>query len=142
MNKVLLSIVIISMILLIPLQSVFSANATNINEEKNKSAGIFHKNYFFCKIRTSDPIDGRAILIPGFSFFPMGGVNVKRAFGILIAFEHFGGSIYFNNDEYSSNFKYAFILWFNGYFKNYWYKTWKIFDIDGIAVFARVCHFF
>jgi len=117
-------------------------NATNINEEKNKLTGIFHKNYFFCKIRTSDPIDGRDILIPGFSFFPRGGVNVKRAFRILVAYKHYGGSIYFNNDEYSSNFKYAFIFWFNGYFKNYWYKTWQIFDINGIAIFARVCHFF
>jgi len=50
MKKVLLSIVFISMMLLIPLQSVYSANAKIINEENNKSAGIFHKNIFFVKL--------------------------------------------------------------------------------------------
>ena len=141
MKKVLFSLLVISLILAILFQSVFSANATIIYEEKDNLTRIAYKNYFNCTIKTSrDSFDGRAILFPGLLISFMGGVNVKRASGILVTYLDQFGEITFNNDEYGGNFNYAFIFSFNGYFRNWVYKAWRIFDINGTVKFARVCY--
>jgi hypothetical protein len=141
MKKVLLSIVIISIILLIPLQSVFSANATFINKEKENLTRFVHKNYFKCKINTSkESVDGRALFFPGLLRSVMYGANVIRAFGILIADSYYAGHISFNNDKYYGDWIYALVISFNGNFHNYFYKAFPVFDMEGTAKFARVCY--
>ena len=120
--------------------TVQPAIADFINGEDFKLSRLGYKNYFNCKIRTSDAIDGRVLLFPGFSLSFMGGANVKIAFGILIAYDYVAGCIHFNNDKYKGDFNYAIIFLFNGFFKNYFYKPWPVIDINGTAKFARVCY--
>ena len=112
-----------------------------IDDEKEILRGINVKDYKNCKIRSEDG-DGRAILIPGYisSFLQPGtsGVTVKRAFGILFGDECVGHPIYFNDDSYCGNWTRAYVFSFNGYFSNYWDRTWRAFKIDGTAKFVRV----
>jgi hypothetical protein len=140
MKKVLL-IIIISILFLIPLQSVFSANAKFISEEKENLTGIAHKIYFKCKINTSkESVDGRAILFPGLVRSIGYGAKVIRAFGILIADSYLAGHISFNNDKYYGDWRYALVFLFNGYFHNYFDKAFRVFDMKGTAKFAIVCY--
>ena len=142
MKKVVFSIITISLMLGTMFQSVLSANEIFLDEEKDKLTGVItHKDYLNCKIRTYEfGVDGRAFLFPGCLFAFMGGGNIKRASGILIAFEYMMGYISFNNDTYHGDWKYVFIFSFNGYFRNYYDRVWKVFDMNGIAKFARVVY--
>lgn len=98
------------------------AFANSINKEENKLTSTGFKNYFNCKIRTSEAFDGRALIFPGLLISFLRSANVKIAFGKLVAYEHEAESIYFDKDEYGSKFRYAFVFCFNGYFVNYFYK--------------------
>jgi len=141
MKKVLLVVFFVSMMLMIPFQSVFSANATFISEEKSNLIRIAHKNYFNCKINTSkDSIDCRAILFPGLVRSIMYGAKVIRTFGILIADSYYAGHISFDNDKNMGDWIYALVISFNGYFHNYFYRAFPVFDIKGTAKFALVCY--
>jgi hypothetical protein len=143
MNKVLFSIIIISLLLVTLLQSVRSANEVFLDGQKDKVAGYpTHKDYFNCKIKTYEfGVDGRAFLFPGCLKAFMGGGNIKRASGILIAFEHIMGEISFNDDEYNGDWIRAYIFSFNGYFRNYMDRVWQVFNMDGTAKFARVIYY-
>jgi hypothetical protein len=121
-------------------QSVTSKNPNFINDESNNITSVAYKNYFNCKIRTSGAMDGRVLLFPGLLFSIGDGANVKRSSGTLIAFDYLAGSIYFDNDEYRGDFRYAVVFWFNGYIHNYFEGPWKIFDINGTALIARVSY--
>jgi hypothetical protein len=139
MKKVLLSIVFISMMLLIPLQSVYSANATFISKVKQDLTRIAHKVYFNCKINTSkESVDGRAELFPGLIRSIGYGAKVIRAFGILIADSYLAGHISLNTDKYYGDWIYALVFSFNGYFHNYFYKAFRVFDMTGTAKFALI----
>lgn len=146
MKKVLLPIIIISLVLVTIFQSVLSANAIFINEEKGKVTENNYKDYRNCTIRTKHgSVDGRAVLFPG--FWSSGwwsasgpGVDVKGAFGILIGEgSHWTNLIYFNDDHYYIDWIKAYVFSFNGYFSNEVYLPYgAVFEIDGTAKFVRV----
>jgi hypothetical protein len=103
-----------------------------------------YKDYKDCSIRAKEGVDGKAFLFPGFfSSWPesdSNGIDVERAFGILIRVHVICPcyGIYFNNDYYYSNWTKAYVFSFTGYFYNYFYGPWRIFEIDGTAKFVRV----
>jgi hypothetical protein len=144
MKKAILYIIIISLIFVIIFQSVLSANAIFINDDKSKLQENNYKDYWNCTIKAKEGIEGKAFLFPGFfSSWPgsdSAGVDVKRAFGILIRDNEpcplYG--IYFNNDYYYANWTKAYVFSFTGYFYNYFDGPWRIFEINGTAKFVRI----
>jgi len=144
MKKAILYIIIISLIFVIIFQSVLSANAIFINDDKSKLQENNYKDYWNCTIKAKEGIEGKAFLFPGFfSSWPgsdSAGVDVKRAFGILIRDNEpcplYG--IYFNNDYYYTNWTKAYVFSFTGYFYNYFDGPWRIFEINGTAKFVRI----
>jgi hypothetical protein len=144
MKKVILYIIIISLILIFIFQSILSANAIFINDDKSKLQEKNYKDYWNCTIKAIEGVEGKAFLFPRFfSSWPgsdSAGVDVNRAFGILIRdYEPcplYG--IYFNNDYYYTNWTKAFVFSFTGDFYNYFYGPWRLFEINGTAKFVRI----
>ena len=127
-------------------QSVPSANAVFINEEKDKVTAYNYKDYIACTIKSeSGSVSGRAFLFPGFCFsgwwFDSGhGVYVVGASGILIGVDSdWSGVIYFNDDHYWNDGIRAYVISFFGYFSNQKnFLLENVFEINGIALFVRV----
>jgi len=138
MRKVLVSILVISLVSIPFFNSVNSSNTICNNRDSEKLLGRNFKDYRNCRIRnTQDVVDGIAYLFPG--YFSGGGGNVNRAFGILASREAIMlFRLYFNEDYYFSNWSFAIIFSFDGYFQNFWEGPYRIFEIDGTAKFVRL----
>jgi len=144
MKKTLFSIIITIILFTTILQSNIKVNAISKFKEDRKDIEIKYKDYSNCRIRTKDgEVDGKAFLFPGFIYSWPGsdsnGVDVEKAIGVLIGDgSDWTNHIYFNDDQYYMNWKKAYIISFNGFFYNYFYSPWRVFEIDGTAKFVRL----
>ena len=124
-------------------QSAFANDNTSVDytmNDEDKLPDSNYKDYWNCRIRAKEGVDGKAFLLPGFFSSGPPGIDVKRAYGILKN-EYNDWStdgIRFNNDYYFHNWIKAYVFSFTGYFSNYYYAPWRLFEIDGTAFFVRI----
>ena len=136
MKKVLVSIIFISILSITLLNSVNSADTICITHDDERILGGNFKDYRDCRIRTPQgEVDGIAYLFPGYF---SSDDTVERAFGILTARDAIMNCLFFDDDYYFSNWSFAIVFSFDGYFQNFWDGPYRIFEIDGTAKFVRV----